>query len=304
MMIVRYDVRMPHEQPDRQEVASYVGYLLRRAHLEAGDCLAMHDFDPKAAAILQLIRSVGPVSQQWLAEYLDLNRSVMVKLIDGLEQSGDVARKRNPHDRRSYALEVTPSGRRRLRRLEVLARQVMAQYTRRLSAAERDRLNELLTALVAPHFDPPLPEVLTQLTGFLVAQAQHRLSARCDEELAPLGLSTRTFVALTVLGTGEPWAQHELAAWLFIGPAATVELVDELEALGAVRRERSTSDRRSYALAVTEKGRHLAEQAIPTVKDNAREFTAALGEAEHEELVVLLGRLVGIEESASATPGV
>lgn len=293
---------MPRHLPDRHEVASYVGYLLRRAHLEAGDCLAMHGFDPKAAAILQLIRSNGPVSQQWLSEYLDLNRSVMVKLIDGLEQSGDVARKRNPHDRRSYALEVTPAGRRRLKQLEVLAHEVNAQFTSRLSPADTERLNELLTILLAPQFDPPLPDVLARMTGFLVAQAQHRLSARCDEILQPLGLSTRTFVALAVLGTGEPWAQHELAAWLFIGPAATVELVDELESLGAVRRERSTADRRSYALAVTEKGRRLSERAIPSVQEASSIFTEPLGQAAGEELVTLLGRLVGVEATASPAP--
>ncbi len=299
-MIVRYDVNVSRHLPDPDEVASRLGYLLRRAYLAAGDCLAMHaGFDPKAASILQLIRTNGPVSQQWLSEYLDLNRSVMVKLIDALEQSGDVARKRNPQDRRSYALEVTPAGRRRLDELEALARQVTAQFTSRLSGAETRRLNALLTGLL--QFDPPLPGVLTGMSGFLVAHAQHRLSASCDEALAPLALSTRTFVALAVLGTGEPWAQHELATWLFIGPAATVELVDELESLGAVRRDRSSADRRSYALAVTAAGRLLSEKAVPIVKAATQAFTQPLDDAENADLLALLARLVGVEATAPAT---
>ena len=291
---------MARQAPDRHEVASYVGYLLRRAHLAVGDCQAMHEgFQPKAAAILELIEWNGPVSQQWLAAYLELNRSVMVKLIDDLEASGDVARRRNPDDRRSYALEVTPSGRHRLGDLEQLARAVTAEFTSRLSVPERARLNELLARLLAPHFDPPLPPVLTEMTGFLVAHGHHRLVGICDEALRPFGLATRTFVALSVLETGEPWAQHELGAWLFIGPAATVELVDELESLGAVRRDRSAADRRSYALAVTDAGRRLVAQAKPAVQEAARVFTSPLGEEENEELVSLLARLVGADGTAT-----
>jgi len=280
--------------PKRDEVASYVGYLLRRAHLTAGECLALHQgFEPKAAAILEVIESNGPVSQQWLAGYLDLNRSVMVKLIDGLEASGDVARRRNPEDRRSYALEVTPAGRRRIGELETLARGVTAELTSRLSAVERARLNELLSALLAPHFDPPLPPVLKEMTGFLVAHAHHRLVGLCDEALSPFGLATRTFVAIAVLETGEPWAQHELGSWLLIGPAATVELVDELESLGAVRRHRSSLDRRSYALVVTDTGQRLLAEARPAVARSSEQFTQPLSDTENEELVGLLARLVG-----------
>jgi len=53
----------------------------------------------------------GPVSQQALGEQLGIDRTTMVELIDQLEQQAVVVRRRNPADRRSYALGLTPRGR-------------------------------------------------------------------------------------------------------------------------------------------------------------------------------------------------
>ena len=69
----------------------YTGYLLRTAFLRAAD-LAARDSDsdahPRDAAVLATLQAVGPLSQQQLAKGLDVNRTVMVKLIDGLEARG------------------------------------------------------------------------------------------------------------------------------------------------------------------------------------------------------------------------
>ena len=61
--------------------------------------------------MLSTLEAVGPCSQQQLVEALHVNRSMMVKLIDGLEARGLVERRRNPDDRRSYALYPTAAGR-------------------------------------------------------------------------------------------------------------------------------------------------------------------------------------------------
>ena len=54
--------------------------------------------------MLATLQAVGPLSQQQLAKGLNVNRTVMVKLIDGLEARGLVERVRNPDDRRAYLL--------------------------------------------------------------------------------------------------------------------------------------------------------------------------------------------------------
>src|ERR1700759_5445902 len=95
----------------------YTGYLLRTAFLRAAG-LAAKIFPPGAhprdAAILATLEAVGPCSQQQLGDSLHVNRTAMVKLIDSLEARGFVERRRNPGDRRSYALYPTGAGRRAL----------------------------------------------------------------------------------------------------------------------------------------------------------------------------------------------
>jgi DNA-binding MarR family transcriptional regulator len=52
----------------------------------------------------------GPISQHQLGAQLGIDRTTMVELIDDLERKGAVERRKNPADRRSYALVLTPSG--------------------------------------------------------------------------------------------------------------------------------------------------------------------------------------------------
>lgn len=54
--------------------------------------------------------AAGPISQHDLGDQLGIDRTTMVELIDDLEKKGAVIRRRNPADRRSYALSLTPSG--------------------------------------------------------------------------------------------------------------------------------------------------------------------------------------------------
>ena len=55
-----------------------------------------------------MIATEGPLSQQRLGERTALDRTTVVAIVDGLEEAGYVERRRDPDDRRAYALEVTP----------------------------------------------------------------------------------------------------------------------------------------------------------------------------------------------------
>jgi DNA-binding MarR family transcriptional regulator len=96
------------------EIRSSIGYLLHRAaQLSAraiDDQLAPHGLEKRHFGILCALHTSGPRSQGWLGEYLGIDRTTMVQLVDGLEAKGFVERQRNPADRRSYALTLTPAG--------------------------------------------------------------------------------------------------------------------------------------------------------------------------------------------------
>ncbi|HEV8065751.1 MAG TPA: MarR family transcriptional regulator [Acidimicrobiales bacterium] len=275
-----------------------LGYLLRRAQLKALDVFleASGGVHPREMAILQLLETYGAVSQQWLADYLLINRSVMVKLMDQLEGAGQVERRRNPDDRRSYALVITPIGRRRLKSLGKAVRACNEEFASLFTPEQFDHLRQYLQRLVLPHFKPTPPAVLNDHCGWLVAHTYFRMSAIGDKMFEPLGLDTRTFVALAILEQRAPCAQQELAGWLSIGGAATVELIDGLEKLGCVRRERSDRDRRSYALQVTPFGLQLLRDARAIVRTAVTEFMSPITPAERIELIGLLAVLTDDKE--------
>jgi DNA-binding MarR family transcriptional regulator len=69
---------------------------------------------------------------------------VVVALVDELEERGLVTRHRNAADRRSYALEPTDEGRAVLAN----AREVVDEYSRRITAALGDEHDAQLRALL------------------------------------------------------------------------------------------------------------------------------------------------------------
>src|SRR5260221_6271510 len=76
----------------------------------AGRRLAPMGLTVRLCGVLNLLAEV-PISQQELGEQLGIDRTTMVELIDQLEQQGVVVRRRNPADRRSYAVSLTATGR-------------------------------------------------------------------------------------------------------------------------------------------------------------------------------------------------
>ena len=275
-------------------LAHYTGYLLRRAYARARDCaqrLLPPGTHPGEGAILLALTQLGPASQQELSDRLRVNRTIMVKLVDKLESGGLVRRERNPRDRRSYALTVTPGGLQAVRAWEPTIERGEAELVAPLDSGERRRLHQLLLRLV-PDLATAAPRSLTKRNGFLLSQAHFRLRERGDRALAPLGVEPRGFAALAVLDLEGPSPQRGVARQLGVSGPTMVQTMDKLERAGLVERQRNPSDRREYALRLTDAGRerlHRARQALDAVQS---EVTAQLGEADDRELRALLAKLV------------
>lgn len=99
---------LPHVLADRP------GALLVRA-ARTGQELAARRLAPLGLTVqmcgVLILLGEGPISQHALGEQLGIDRTTVVELIDDLEKKGVVERRRNPEDRRSYALSLTPRGR-------------------------------------------------------------------------------------------------------------------------------------------------------------------------------------------------
>lgn len=146
--------------PDRASAApprkgTDVAFLLAQLGAYAaerfGERAAKLDFSRPQAGLLRLIGRNPGQSQQAIAARLGTPPSRLVTLVDGLEERGLVERRRNPADRRNYALHLTEAGQRALDGLSAAAREHEDAICAPLTAAERGRLHELLSKLAAGH---------------------------------------------------------------------------------------------------------------------------------------------------------
>src|SRR5215469_1266199 len=90
----------------------------------------------------------GPVSQQSLGEQLGIDRTTVVELIDQLEEQGVVVRRRNPVDRRSYALHLTPKGKTVQKRAARAFDGAADEFFGPLAPAEQTALMEMLRRVI------------------------------------------------------------------------------------------------------------------------------------------------------------
>jgi DNA-binding MarR family transcriptional regulator len=91
----------------------------------------------------------GPISQHELGAQLGIDRTTMVELIDELERKGAVVRRRNPTDRRSYALALTPSGKVLQRKAATAFDDAAAEVFEPLKRTERLALANMLRRVIA-----------------------------------------------------------------------------------------------------------------------------------------------------------
>lgn len=105
------------------------------------------DLTPPHAGILRALTASGGLSQQALAEHLDVLPSRLVALVDELESRGLVERRDHPDDRRTYALHLTGAGRAAVDSIGRVAREHQQALTAVLDAKEQEQLAAMLSRI-------------------------------------------------------------------------------------------------------------------------------------------------------------
>jgi DNA-binding MarR family transcriptional regulator len=94
-------------------------------------------------------------SQQDLAHHLSLDPTLVVALIDDLEERGLCKRTRHPEDRRRHVIELTAKGRRVYREAKALAVKVGDALFAPLDRRERAELTGMLQRIMEPLWSKP-----------------------------------------------------------------------------------------------------------------------------------------------------
>ncbi|MFI7003826.1 MarR family winged helix-turn-helix transcriptional regulator [Nocardia sp. NPDC050175] len=113
-----------------------LGKLHKAVHAELGSSLRDH-------WVLTCLEEFGELSQQQVSASLGIDRSEMVRLIDGLEQAGLVVRTRDTDDRRKYRLTVTQAGRAQCAQTDAEVERATERVLGRLDEQERRTLHRL-----------------------------------------------------------------------------------------------------------------------------------------------------------------
>jgi DNA-binding MarR family transcriptional regulator len=129
-----------------------VGQLLfvaaQAAQALASERLEPLGLSPRAWGVLSTLVESGPLTQIDLAKALSIDRTAMVYLLDELEDRGLVERVRNPNDRRSFLIHLTPQGRKTQRKAAAELAGQADTLLEPLDADERRQLVELLGKVV------------------------------------------------------------------------------------------------------------------------------------------------------------
>ena len=145
------------------ELVASTSFLLKRLGFAAKErgMAAYQDtgLHPYHFGVLLVLDEGSRDTQGSIADALGYDRGQLVGLLDELEEQGLVERKRDPTDRRRHIVRLTPEGKKALRRLRALAKQLEDDFLTPLSDDERQALHGLLLRLAEVH-EPrcwPLP---------------------------------------------------------------------------------------------------------------------------------------------------
>ncbi len=148
--MVPYTFRMPPSDP----VLTSAGYLLLKAGFHVGQhfdaVLSRVGLTAREFLVLGFVGSAEGLSQQELSTRLGLDPTIVVGLVDALEERRLMTRTRDPADRRRNLLGLTAAGTALYEEAVAAAGAAEAAFLEPLSQDERTELRRLLHIVMAP----------------------------------------------------------------------------------------------------------------------------------------------------------
>jgi DNA-binding MarR family transcriptional regulator len=150
-----------------------------------------------------------------------------------------------------------------------------------------------------PELDPLTEGVITRMQLLVKHLKQQRHASAAARELEDFEFET-----LHMLGgcPGNQATPGEIAAWLYMSPAAITGRIDALERRGLVRRLPAPGDRRKVLVQLTAAGRRVWRVAGNEQGAEEQRILAALDNAEQKELAGFLRRMLLVVDRPELLP--
>ena len=136
-----------------------------------------------------------------------------------------------------------------------------------------------------------LDEPFASDTGYLLTFVSQMAYLAFDKALEPMDIDARQYGVMTLIAEGKHRSQIAISENLGFDRTHVVRLVDSLEALGYVIRQRDNDDRRYYKLFLTQEGQSALKEAKERADRVQADTYSCLSDEEREQLNTLLRKL-------------
>jgi MarR family transcriptional regulator, lower aerobic nicotinate degradation pathway regulator len=135
------------------EMLARTGVLVARVgiavKMETMDRFEAAGFSAYHYGVLAVLEEGARETQATIADALGVDRSMLVGLLDQLEERGMIERRRDPNDRRRQMVSLTPAGRRQLGEFRTMVQEIEDEFLAPLDEDERATLHDLLLRVAA-----------------------------------------------------------------------------------------------------------------------------------------------------------
>lgn len=121
-----------------------ISILYRKSHIWLNNSCARYDLTAAQAVVILIVCDFQTLTQDEITKRLSLDKSVIAKTVNKLEETGFLVREQNPKDKRTYNILPTEKAWKAYPFIQQQIDSGLAQMTQRMTAQEKQEFIRLL----------------------------------------------------------------------------------------------------------------------------------------------------------------